>query len=325
MQARTGRFNQITSGAMEHSYSPCLEKFIDVSSELNEEETLDAQREAYSLSSQSLGLRMPEGVEFYDEVVQTRGYAVPVRHYQVRDTAPGSLIVYFHGGGWVKGDLNSHHEVVAAIAAATGTEMLAVDYPLAPENRHPAQLLSGYAVLQHVEAIRAEGAIDGPVLVAGDSAGGQIAAALCMLARQERGPALCGQILIYPALDHRCHSDSYARFAEGPLLTHASMREYWKAFVPQSGDTAHFLSPLLEKNMAGLPPAIIQLAENDVLRDEAMAYGMRLQSEGVSVDVLDGSGMVHGFVRAIGLSDGAKREFDRLCVKIAKLIDRRSA
>jgi len=310
---------------METAYSPCLERFIEISSALGEEDTLDMQREAYNLYSPALQLHMPEGVEFYDEAVRTRDHNVPIRHYKIRGTDPGALIVYFHGGGWVKGDLNSHHEVVAAIAAATGAEVLAVDYPLAPENRHPAQILSGYEVLRYLNSTHAVSRSPGPMIVAGDSAGGQIAASLCMLARQEGGPTISGQVLVYPVLDHRCDTDSFRRFSEGPLLTADAMREYWKAFIPHSGDTAHFLSPLLEPDMSGLPPAVIQLAENDVLHDEAVAYAIRLKKDAVSVDVLEGSGMMHGFIRAIGLSDGAKAEFDRLCGRINSLISRISS
>lgn len=310
---------------MEPAYSPCLERFIRISSLLGEEVGLDAQREAYSLSSQSLKLGMPDGVEFYDEVVSTRDHAVPIRRYQVRGATSDALIVYFHGGGWVKGDLNSHHEVVAGMAAQTGAAVLAVDYPLAPENRHPAQLLCGYAVLRYLKTQRGAGGAAGPLVVAGDSAGGQIAASLCMLARQEGGPAISAQVLIYPALDHRCNSDSFERFSQGPLLTKESMKEYWRAMIPASGDTANFLSPLLESDLSGLPPAIIQLAEIDVLHDEAVAFGTRLKKAGVAVEVLDGSGMVHGFVRAIGLSDGARTEFDRMCGRVRDLVSRVSA
>lgn len=310
---------------MEPAYSPCLERFVEISTALGEEDTLDMQREAYNLSSPSLQLHMPEGVGFYDVAVRTRDHNMPIRHYQLRGTEPGALILYFHGGGWVKGDLNSHHEVVAAIAAATGAEVLAVDYPLAPENRHPAQILSGYEVLRHLSDGHAGNGWSGPIVVAGDSAGGQIAASLCMLSRQEGGPAISGQVLIYPALDHRCDSDSFWHNSAGPLLTADSMREYWKALIPHSGDTAHFLSPLLEPDVSGLPPAVIQLAENDVLHDEAVAYGFRLKKDGVPVDVLEGAGMVHGFIRAIGLSEGARAEFDRLCGRINSLISRVSS
>jgi acetyl esterase len=307
---------------MEPTYSPCLKRFIEISSGLGEDDSLDAQREAYSLSSKILQLQMPEAVDFYDESIRTRDHDVPVRHYRLRDVTPDALIVYFHGGGWVKGDLNSHHEVVATLAEATGAEVLAVDYPLAPENRHPAQLLSGYEVLHRVATHRAEYGATGPIVVAGDSAGGQIAASLCMLARQEGGPTISGQVLVYPALDHRCDSDSVRRFSEGPLLLADSMKEYWKAVMPHFGDTAHFLSPLLEHDLSGLPTAIIQLAETDVLHDEAIAYGIRLKKDGVSVDVLEGAGMVHGFIRAIGLSEGARIEFDRLCGRVRAMISR---
>ena len=147
---------------MEPTYSPCLERFIEISSDLGEDDSLDAQREAYSLSSQILQLQMPEAVDFYDESIRTRDHDVPVRHYRLRDVTPDAVIVYFHGGGWVKGDLNSHHEVVATLAEATGAEVLAVDYPLAPENRHPAQLLSGYEVLHRVATRRAANGATGP-------------------------------------------------------------------------------------------------------------------------------------------------------------------
>ena len=305
-------------------HSPSLDRFIEASSQLGDDQTLSGQREAYSLSPDQLGLRMPDGVNFYDENLQVQGHVFSIRHYQLLSAARDALIVYFHGGGWIMGDLNSHHEVLAHMTAATGSEIVAVDYPLAPENRHPVQLLCGYAVLETLKT-RTERNIEdpgNPVLVAGDSAGGQLAAALCLLSLQENGPEISAQILIYPALNHLCDSDSYRRYADGPLLTADSMKSYWRSVMPKDEEPANLLSPLLEPEVSGLPPAIIQLAEIDVLHDEATAYGERLMATGTPVEVLDGSGMVHGFLRAIAMSDAAGAEFDRLCERIKDLIIR---
>lgn len=305
------------------NYNRDLDPYIDLCTRLDTGASLTEQRNAYSASSAALGLRCADGVSWSDQAISSGEHAIPMRRYEVDGGTGGALILYFHGGGWVMGDLSSHHEVLSHLALGTGATVVAVDYPLAPEWRHPVQLHCCRAVLEHMQATPAgEGGERGPVVVAGDSAGGQLAAALCMLCRDRGGPPIDAQILVYPALDHTCASDSYRRCADGPRLTAESMKAYWREFLPPDPGLMPLASPLLEKDFAYLPPALIQLAEVDVLRDEGLAYAERLAGVGVHVETLPGFGMIHGFLRAIGVSAEARAEFDRLCARAKALISR---
>ncbi|MFD3993682.1 alpha/beta hydrolase [Streptomyces sp. NPDC058583] len=218
---------------------------------------------------------------------------VPVRLYE---GASGLVVVFAHGGGWVLCDLDTHDRTCRALAARTGATVVSVDYRRAPEHRFPAAEDDVWTALEW-----AAGRWPGrPLVLAGDSSGGNLAAAAALRARDEGGPPLAGQLLVYPALDHRLEGRSAHDFAEGFFHTTAHMRWYWRQYVGPGGDPAA-ASPGLAPDVSALPPTLIVLADCDPLRDEALAYARRLSGAGVRTEVHLHTGMFHGFLGGAGV------------------------
>jgi len=220
---------------------------------------------------------------------------------------PGSwpLLVYFHGGGWVVGDLDSHDAPCRLLAAAAGTRVLSVDYRLAPEHPWPAAVEDALAAFASAHA-RAEelGADPARIAVGGDSAGGHLSAIVAQQTIAAGGPAPAFQLLVYPVTDRVEKSRSYELFREGFFLTEATMDWYWANFL--SGPAANVdpadprVSPLRAPGLAGLPPAYVATAGFDPLRDEGEAYAARLREAGVPVALNRHDGLIHGFANALG-------------------------
>lgn len=227
----------------------------------------------------------PELASVRDELVA----GVPVRRYLPLSAEPG-LIIYFHGGGWIYGDLDTHHVVVARLAAATRREAIAVDYRLAPEHPYPAALDDAVAVIR---------ALAGPRLVlVGDSAGGNLVAA----AANRRVAPIAAQVLVYPVTDCLDERASCAEFAHGHVLTLEAMRYFRREYVPDATRRAEpGCSPIREPSLAGVPPAFLLLAGCDVLRDEGREYAARLSSAGVETRLIEVPGVIHGFFSLQGL------------------------
>ena len=218
---------------------------------------------------------------------------VRVRRYLPHGIQPG-LLLFFHGGGWVVGDLDSHDVPASALAAATCREVVAVDYRLAPEHPYPAALEDCLAVTRALSDRR-------PV-VAGDSAGGNLAAGV---AQALGADTVRAQVLVYPVTDCAGERPSYAEFATGHLLTAEGMRYYVNAYVPDAARRHEpGCSPLRAPSLRGLPPALVLTAACDVLRDEGEAYAARLRDEGVEVQHAEYAGTVHGFFSMQGLPEG---------------------
>jgi acetyl esterase len=213
----------------------------------------------------------------------------------------GPVLLFFHGGGWVVGDLDTHDAPCRALARAAGIRVLSVDYRLAPEHPWPGPVDDAEAAFLDVAARAGELGVDaGRIAVGGDSAGGHLAAWVALRTAAAGGPAPAFQLLIYPATDFVGDHGSTATFAEGFLLTKASMDWYEARFVPGAADKAA-ASPLLAAPAAGLAPAMIVTAGFDPLRDEGEAYGASLRAAGVDVLVRRHPGQVHGFVNAQGV------------------------
>ena len=225
---------------------------------------------------------------------------VPVRVYRpagVPDATRLPALVFFHGGGWVIGDLETHDVLCRQITAASGVSVIAVDYRLAPEHKFPAAVDDAWAATRWVAAHGAELGVDGrKLVVGGDSAGGNLAAVVALLARDAGGPPIAGQVLIYPVTDLGAEAQSYTDFADGYSLTRESMRWFRAHYLagPRDGDDWR-ASPLRARSLSGLPPALIVTAGFDPLRDEGAAYAMRLRDADVMVDYVCFGGMVHGF------------------------------
>jgi len=246
-----------------------------------------------------LPLPVEEVAHVEDRTVPGPGGAIPVRVYRPATAAtPAAALVWFHGGGWVIGSLDSHDGLCRALANKTDAVIVSVDYRLAPEARYPAAAEDCYAatrwVAENGAAIGADGA---RIAVGGDSAGGNLAAAVSLMARDRSGPALRHQVLTYPVTDHDFERPSYRDNAEGYLLTRGAMQWFWDHYVPdraQRNDA--YAAPLRAEKLVGLPPATVITAEYDPLRDEGEAYAARLREAGVPTVATRYDGQIHGFV-----------------------------
>jgi len=238
--------------------------------------------------------------------------AIPLRVYRpggISDSQPLPALVYFHGGGWVIGDLETHDVLCRQLTAEAGVSVVSVDYRLAPEQKFPASVEDAWAATRWIAAHATELAIDPARLaVGGDSAGGNLAAVVALLARDAGGPRIALQSLVYPVTDLAAESQSYADLADGYMLTRDSMRWFRAHYLAKEDDAADWrVSPLRAPSLAGLPPALVITAGYDPLRDEGEAYARKLREAGVMVDAVCFGGMVHGFVGMGRLIDTAFR------------------
>jgi acetyl esterase len=243
------------------------------------------------------------------------GGPIPVRIYTPDGApTPAPTLVYFHGGGWVIGSLDTHDNVCKPLANRTRLRVVSVDYRLAPEHRFPAAAEDCFAATRWVAEHGAEIGVDGTrIAVAGDSAGGNLAAVVALMARERGAPEIRHQVLIYPVTDSDFETSSYRDNADGYLLTRDGMRWFWDQYVPDRNQRANpFASPLRAEKLVGLPPATVITAEYDPLRDEGEAYATRLREAGVPVDYIRYDGQIHGFVQLQTLFDAARRAVETL-------------
>ena len=241
---------------------------------------------------------------------------VPVRVYREPD-APGGprpVLAYFHGGGHVIGSLDTHDTIARNLCREAGCMVVSVDYRMGPEHPFPAAVDDCFAVVRWLAGHGGRiGADPARIAVGGDSAGGNLAAVAALLARDEGGPALRHQLLVYPVTDYRCRGASYERYARGyGTLEAESMRWFQRHYLggpDAAGDWR--ASPLLAADHAGLPPALVITAECDVLRDEGIAYAERLAGSGSSCEHAPFAGMIHGFFGLLGIAGAAEEAHRR--------------
>jgi acetyl esterase len=242
--------------------------------------------------------------------------AIPVRVYRPLGAGPEPLpvVAFFHGGGWVVCDLDSHDGICRAIANASGCLVASVDYRLAPEHRFPVPAEDAYAAIHWLGLHAAEIGGDGARLaVAGDSAGGNLAAVVSLLTRDRGGPALALQVLVYPVTDFRFDTESHRSIGPGYFLQSDEVRYYWHEYLADPADGANpYASPLRAERLAGLPPALVITAEYDPLRDEGEAYARRLADAGVATVATRYDGMFHGFVSFLTLLPDGRRAITQI-------------
>ena len=230
-------------------------------------------------------------------------YALRVYRPVVGETLPA--LVYFHGGGWTIGDVDTHDVLCRQLALGARCAVFSVDYRLAPEHPFPAAVDDCFAATRYVAENAAQLNVRG-IAVGGDSAGGNLAATVALLARDHGAPAIAFQLLIYPATDQRCATASHERNAQGYLLTRDAIDYFRRHYLPHERDWTDWrASPLLAKSHANLPPALVITAGYDPLLDEGRAYADKLRAAGVPVTYREYPDMVHGFVLFGGVLDTA--------------------
>jgi acetyl esterase len=239
---------------------------------------------------------------------------VPVRVYRPGPESGLPIVVFLHGGGWVTGSIETHDGYCRALANRAGVLIVSVEYRLAPEHKFPAAVTDAFAATRWVAEHAAElGGDAARLAVMGDSAGGNLAAAVTLSARQAGTPRLRYQVLVYPVLDYQFDTGSYRENAEGYHLTRQDMIWSWRHYLQNELDGfSPLASPLQAPDLGGLPPALIVTAEFDPLRDEGEAYARRLAEAGVAVQLRRYDGMIHGFARRFIQLDRARGALDEV-------------
>jgi acetyl esterase/lipase len=225
-------------------------------------------------------------------------YEIPIRIYMPKDrTGPGAAFINFHGGGFVTGDLESEHDRCLIMAAEGGAVAIGVDYRLAPEHPFPAGVEDCYAALEWAVANASELQIDpSRIVLGGSSAGGNLAAAVALLARDRNGPRIALQMLIYPVIDDRCDTPSMVCDNDTYIWTRQNSLDMWDHYIGKDRtNISAYAAPARAEDLSRLPPAYVITCEHDPLRDEAILYAMRLLDAGVPVELHNYPGTVHSF------------------------------
>jgi acetyl esterase len=280
---------------------------------------LDRQRQAWDEVCRMF--RAPRPQQLIVEDLNAGG--VHVRVFRPPGNAPKPGVIYFHGGGWVVGSCETHDDVCAEIAHRADVVVVVVDYRLAPEHPHPAQLQDSHNVLDWMRtAGRAMGIDPTHIIGAGDSAGGQMTVGLALSLRERGLPQLRGQVLIYPVLGADTETDSYTRNANAPCLTRDEMNFYLESFLGPRGGT-NWSDPCAVPNLAtdvtGLPPAFITVAEHDPLCDDGVIFHEKLRRAGIGARLRREPALAHSYMRARHVSKPAMKGFDAIVEAIHSL------
>ncbi len=251
----------------------------------------------------------PEVARVEDRTVPGAGVDIPVRIYTPEGSGPFPVLGWFHGGGWVIGNLESADGTARHLSVEAGCVVVSVDYRLAPEAKFPLPFDDCFAATQwiadHATDINAD---PNRIAVGGDSAGGNLAAAVSLKARDQGGPPLAFQLLVYPVTSRAYDTGSYQQNADGYLLTTDAMKWYWNHYLSGDADASNpYAAPLAAKDLRGLPAALVITAEFDPLRDEGEAYGQKLQAAGVDTTCTRYDGMIHGFFGMSAVIDKGKQ------------------
>jgi acetyl esterase len=269
-------------------------------------------RRIYRDTRAALAPKAPEIPEI--RLLAFDNYATRVYRPVRGETLPALL--YFHGGGWTIGDVDTHDVLCRQLAVRARCAVFSVDYRMGPEHPFPAAVDDCWAATRYVAEHAAELNISG-IAVGGDSAGGNLAATVALLARDAGAPALAFQLLIYPATDQRMSTASHERNGDGYLLTRDAMRYFRRNYLPNERDWADWrASPLLAQNHANLPPALVITAGYDPLVDEGRAYADKLRAAGVHVAYREFADMVHGFILFGGVIDTANAAVEECCAAL---------
>ena len=298
--------------------SPALQALLDASAQANlpalEDQPIDEVRAGAIAFAQAGAGKKQDVAHVEDRDLPGIAGDIPVRVYAPESSEPLPIIAYFHGGGWVFMGIETHDWICRRLANACRAVVVSVEYRLAPEHRFPAALDDCMAVTTWLaENGEVLGGDPARLAVAGDSAGGNLAAAVALASRAEDGPRLAAQVLVYPATDAACATPSIVQNADGYLLTAAAMRWFWEQYLGPGGDSDDgYASVLRHPDLAGLPPTLVITAEYDPLRDEGEAYAEHLAEAGVDVATRRFDGMIHGFFGMDELVPEANEAMDEI-------------
>lgn len=258
-----------------------------------------------------------------DATIPGPGGAIPIRIYQPQGDGPFGVLVYFHGGGWVIGDLDTADAVCREIATLAELIVVSVDYRLAPEHVYPAAVEDSYAALQWVYANLETLQGNGKIGVCGESAGGNLAAVIAQQSRDQGGPPIAFQCLLYPVTDAEMGRPSYSENGSGYLLETATMEWFWDTYCPdQEQRLQPDASPLRAKNLTQLPPALVVTAEFDPLRDEGNAYAHALQAAGNTATLMCCDGLVHDFFSTAAVFACSRTPFEETITALRENLHR---
>ena len=264
----------------------------------------------------------PDVESVRDIVIPSQAGGLPARVYSPSSSAPG-VVLYYHGGGWVVGTLDGWDASVRNLAAASGCDVVSVDYRLAPEHAFPAAADDAYDAL--VWAASGSGLAAGrPLVVAGDSAGGNLATVSALRARDSGGPSIALQVLVYPVVDCDMDRRSYHEYdGDELILNRRDMIWFWDHYAPHPAARANpYASPLRASDLSGLPPAYLVTAEHDPLRDEGFAYADRLRAARVPVDHRHYGSQIHAFFTFTGVLDDADKAVTEAGSTIRSAVER---
>jgi acetyl esterase len=284
--------------------------------------SIEEQRKAWTYYSNNLNQPPPASMKVWEETVPAPEFAVPVRLYRpAAAPAEGApAVLYMHGGGFMKGDLDSSDSVAWGFAEEAGAVVVSVDYRLTPEHPYPAAFNDCWASLLWLRENAARLGVDPDRIgLAGDSAGGNLAAAVCLKARDAGGPPIACAALIYPGTGLDQDYPSYKEFSDGTGLTLAATRAYRDMYLPGNRDTDDpYARPIMAKDLSGLPPMWVHSAQIDPIRDDGREFAAKLAQSGANVTYREAKGMVHGFMRARFYGDAAKAEYALICRFLAE-------
>ncbi len=279
--------------------------------------SIEQQRDIYDRMCREFFAGYPEGVTAEDGTVASSGHSIPVRHYSAANAKPAARIVYIHGGGFVVGGLESHDDVCAELCARTGYLVMSVDYRLAPEHTFPADFEDAMAGFAHATELD-----ELPIVLVGDSAGGNLAAAVSHATRRHAVKPV-GQVLIYPGLGSDLTHGTFIEHAEAPLLT-TKDTTFYKTI--RTGGDENVLrdprcTPLSDTDFSGLPPTVVISAECDPLSGDGEAYCTVIKNAGGRAHWINEKGLVHGYLRARHSVTRARESFARI-VEAAEVLGR---
>ena len=251
-------------------------------------------------------------------VLNTNSVDLAARIYSPDGQCPLPILVFFHGGGWVIGDLETHDATCRALAIGAGCVVVAIDYRRAPEHKFPTAAEDCFAATQWVALNAASlGGDPSRIAVGGDSAGGNLATVVAQMAADRGGPVLRYQLLIYPVTDHSFETASYKNYADGYLLTKETMEWFWNHYLNSPSDGINpYASPLRSQRLSHLPPAWVLTAEYDPLADEGTAYARKMNEAGVSVEHTEYKGMIHGFFSFGHILDQGRQAIADACTRL---------